>query len=395
MSSSLLTNLTMLSKTMPKSQIEPALLNSSCGHVTHNDDMNNLTPSPSQETPDLPSWTPLRTLEDDENSSAFDELPTKKATNPATKQRARLPTNAQTTVEDTVTAGRTPKSKSFKRKKARFDGVLITTKLSPYRKFGAQTQPPPAPSSSTRAFSLVDALTRTFDANRHSEDVFPRQPHTALRQYDDASTGPQTDVETTEAEDERLQLNTRLARTPLKRSHTRARFLAASANTSTANSEDVASLVQDIPQPERPVKRLKPIQYEGNPALIDAALETVEAPISWEAEMDIITRDADFVMPAQAVHMAASANVRMAVDGSALAASPPVKGSAPSSDRTPVENEWRMPTWVGPKKPILLPYQSRGAKFRQRLDAIFGANTTVRTDRVARPRPVSSTPHTR
>ncbi|KAF8556290.1 hypothetical protein OG21DRAFT_1495667 [Imleria badia] len=374
------------------SQTEPSLLNSSYGHVTHNGDMNRLA-LPSQVGPDLPSWTPLRAPEDDGNSSASDpeadELSTRKATDSATKRRTTN-LNAQTTVENTV-AGRSSKSSSdakpFKGKKARFDGVLIATKLSS-RKFNAQTQPSPAPSSTVRAFSLVDALARTFDANRHSEVLLPRQSRTALRHHDDAS-GPQTDVETTEAEDEQLQLNTRLARTPLKRPRERARFIAASANASETNSEDVASLLQDIPQPERPVKRFKPIQYEANHALIDAALGTVEAPISWDAEMDFITRDEDYMAPvARTAQVDTYADVRVAVDGGDLAASSLVKDPAPSLTQTPVENEWRMPTWVGPKEAVLSSYLSRGAKFRQRLDAIFGEDATVRTDRVARPRPV-------
>ena len=384
----------MLCKTLSISQTEPPLLSSSFGHVTH-DDMNKFAPSPpSQVVPDLPSWTPLRTLEDEGSSTpdpGVDELATRRATKSAMKRLARPPTNAQALVENTVTAGRTlkllPDAKPSERKKAQFDGVLIATKSSLNRKHGSQTQPGPArPASGARGLSLVDALARTFDANRYTEHPFPRQSRTASRQHDDASTGPQTDVETTEAEDERLQLNTRLARTSLKRRRAPVGTIGVSA-TSETNSEDLGSLPRDIPQPERPVKRLKPFQYESNPTLIDAALGTVQAPISWDAEMDFITRDEDFVPPTQTVHVPSAG---MAVDGCDLAANTSGKGSVPSSARTPVGIEWRMPTWGGPKGAILSPYLSRGAKFRQRLDTIFGENVTVRTDRIARPRPVST-----
>jgi hypothetical protein len=383
--------LTMLSKTLTMSQTELPLLSSSFGHVTHDDDMNKPA-LPNHVVPDLPSWTPLRTLEDDEGSSAsdpgVDELATRKATESSMKRLAKPLTNAQAPVENTVTVGRTleilPDAKPSERKKARFDGVLIATQRSLYRKHGSQSRP-----GSASASSLVDALARTFDANRHTEHPFPRQSRIASRQHDDASMGPQTDVETTEAEDERLQLNTRLARTPLKRRRAPAGTIRVSANASETNSEDAAPLLQGIPQPERPVKRLKPFQYESNSALIDAALGTVQAPICWDAEMDFITRDDDFVNPAQTVHVA-SADARMSVDSGDLAGSSPGKGSVPPSAQTPVRNEWRMPTWGGPKRAILSPYLSRGTKFRQRLDAIFGENVTVRTDRIARPRPVST-----
>ena len=381
----------MPSKTLSMSQTEPPLLSSSFGHVTHDGDMNKLAIS-SRVAPDLPSWTPLRTLEDNEGSSAsdpgVDEFATRKATESPMKRLAKPLTYAQAPVENTAIVGRTlkslPDAKPSERKKARFNGVLIATKPLLYRKHGARTQPGPALAS-----SLVDALARTFDANRHTEHPFPRQPRAVLRQHDDASTGPQTDVETTEAEDERLQLNTRLARSPLKRRRAPAGTTRVSANASEANSEDAASLLQGIPQPERPVKRLKPFQYELNPALIDAALGTVQAPISWDAEMDFITRDDDFVTSAQTIHVA-SADVRMAADGGDLAASSPGVGSVPPSAQTQVGNEWRMPTWGGPKRAILSPYLSRGAKFRKRLDDIFGENVIVRTDRIVRPRPVST-----
>ena len=375
------------------SQTEPpGLLNSSSGHVIHGDDMNKLSAPFGQVVPDLPSWTPLRTLEDDEGSSTsdpgVDEFATRRAADLATKRLAR-----PATAENTVAAGQTlkplPDAKPSGGKKARFDGILIATKPSFYRKNRSQTQPGPTPAPSFQVFSLVDALARTFDANRHIETPLSRQSRTASRQRDGASTGPQTDVETTEAEDEQLQLNTRLARVPLKRRRAPAGAIAVSANASDANSEEAS---HHVPQGTlRAVKRLKAIQYESNAALIDAALGTVEAPIGWGAEMDFITRDEDFVTPAQTARVA-SADVQMAVGGGGgLAASFPGKGSVSSSGQAPVvRNEWHMPASGGSKRALLSPYLSRGARFRQRLDTIFGEDATVRTDRIARPRLVSS-----
>ncbi|KAG6375055.1 hypothetical protein JVT61DRAFT_3837 [Boletus reticuloceps] len=376
----------MLSKALSISQTETPLLSSSFGHVTHDEDLNKpQAASPSQAATDLPSWTPLG---NDEGSvvsdSEVDELATRKVAESAMKQPAGPPTNTvlQATVESTVTAGRALRlpsnEKPSKRKKARFDGVVIATKPPSYRKLSSQTQRVSALAPSAWTFNLVDALSRTFDANRHAEVPLPRQSHTASRsrQRDDVST------ETTEAEDEQLQLNTRLAHTTLKRQRRgQARIIA-----SETNSEDAASLPQDIPQPERPAKRIKPIQYEANPTLIDAALGTEQAPISWDAELDFITRDEDLVAQAQTVHVASAADVQMAADENDPTAS---SALVPSSAQPPVlGNEYRMPTWGDPKGTVFSPYQSRGAKFRQRLEAIFGENTTVRMDRVARPRPV-------
>ncbi|KAF8450929.1 hypothetical protein L210DRAFT_3756415 [Boletus edulis BED1] len=370
------------------SQTETPLLSSSFGHVTHDEDLNKPT-SPSQAKPDYPSWTPLK----DEGSIVsdseveVDELATRKVAESAMKQPAGPPTNTalQATVESTVTAGRALRlpsnEKPSKRKKARFDGVVITKPPS-YRKLSSQTQPASALAPSAWTFNLVDALARTFDANRHAEVPFPHQSHAASRsrQRDDVS------IETTEAEDEQLQLNTRLAPTTLKRQRRgQARTIAVSAIASEANSEDAASLPQDIPQPERPAKRIKPIQYEANPTLIDAALGTEQAPISWDAELDFITQDEDLVAQAQTVHVTSAAEVQMAADeNDPTASSAPVPSSAQPQV---LGNECGMPMW-DPKGTVLSPYQSRGAKFRQRLHAIFGENTTVRMDRVARPRPV-------
>lgn len=380
-------------------QTEPPLLGSNIRQAAHDEDWNK-SASPSQAAPDLPSWTPLKTLRDDEDPSAsdpgeVDELSIKKTvTDSATRRPGELPTNGQTTVKTNTTsqtAGQTLKSSSdsdakpSKIKKARFDGVFIAAKPPPhYKKYSSQTQSRRAPPSSARVLSLVDALARTFDANRYAENPSPHRSRAASRQHGDASTAPQTDVETTEAEDEQLQLNTRLARAPLKRRHMRA----GTTNASETNSEDTTSLLH---APERLVKRLKPIQYESNSALIDAALETVQAPISWDAELDFIVRDDDVIIPVQTLQVP-SAEVRMTLDEGVHTASSP--GESSVSPLTPVGNERCMPTLGDPKRPVLTPYLSRGTKFRQRLGAIFGENATVRTDRVARPKLVSSAPQT-
>lgn len=364
-----------------------SLLTSTFGPDIHKDSNGKLVSSSQVLVPDLPSWTPLKTLGEDEGPPAsdpeVDELSIRNATKSAMKRLRESPTNAQTTVETTVTARPTSKPK-----KARFNGVLITTKLPLYKKYRSQRKPAPAPASTKRVTSLVDALARTFDANRHTEDSFTHRSRTGLDRRDDTSTAPQTDVETTDAEDDRLQLNTLLSRTPLKRRFPRTSALTVSANTSEANSEETTPFQRDIPQAERLVKRLKSIQYESNPALIDAALGTVEAPISWDAELDFITRDEQFVISPVQTAPPASADDRMVIDEGNSTSGTPRKAFVPPS--TQVGNEWRMPTCGVPKRAVLSPYLSRGAQFRQRLDAFFGENTTVRTDRVARPRPVSS-----
>ncbi|KAG8218290.1 hypothetical protein J3R82DRAFT_3904 [Butyriboletus roseoflavus] len=375
----------MLFKTLSMSQTEPPVLSSNFEHITRDEDIHKSTTSPSQVlVPDLPSWTPLSALGDAGGPPGSDPLADvndgpsilKKATGSAMKQLGELPANAQATMTTGQTLKSSSESKPSKAKRARFDGILITTKPLPgqYKQYRSQTQSRPASASSARVLSLVDALARTFDANRHTEEISPRRSRTlASRQPDDASSAPQTDAESTEAEDERFRLNTRLIRTPLKRWHTQVK----TANASETNSED-------IPPPERLVKQLKPIQYEANPELIDTALGTVHAPISWDAEMDIIVRGEDYVIPAQIGRFPEPEDVRMTVDEGDRTAGSPGKGCALPS--TLVGNEWHMPTLGNPGKSVLTPYLSRGAKFRQRLGAIFGENATVRTDRIARPR---------
>lgn len=382
----------MLSKTLSMGQAEPS---SDFGHVIYDEDLSKFA-SNTRVVPDLPSWTPRRTLGDDEDSTASDpkadELSITKSTDSATERLGEVLTNAQPAAKSIMTAGQTLKSSSdakpSKAKRATFDGVLIALKGPPrHKKYSSQTRSRPVPAANTQVLSLVDALARTFDANRHTEDPFPRRFRTGLHQRDDASTAPQTDAETTEAEDEQLQLNARLAYTSLKKRHTRAKV----ANASETNSEDATPFLQDIAPLERPVKRRKPISYELNPALIDAALGTVQAPISWNARLNIIG-DENSVSPAQTVHVP-SADVRMVVDEGVHTAGSPGKGSSLPS--TPAANEWRTPTWGDPKRAVLESYLSRGSQFRQRLNAIFGANAIVRTDRIARPRPVSSAPYTK
>ena len=391
----------MLSKTLSTiSQTESLLHSSIFGHTSVTHDTSNTgmkrPATPSQVVVDFPSWTPLQAgaQEEEESLSApdqeVDDLAARKGTDSAMERaeaaRSGPPTNAQATAENTVT-GRTldPPSdaKPTKVKKARFDGVFIATKPRPYRKLSAQTQSGRADAaSSAQPFSLVDALARTFNANRHPKSPSSRPSRPGLRQPDDASTAPQTDVETTEAEDDHLQLNTRLVRTPLRR-RPGGRVIV-SANATETNSEDA------LAQPERPAKRLRTILYEANVALIDKALGTVQAPVSWDAEMDIITRDDDVMTSAQAVLVhVSSMNDRTGVDADTVTASS-LRSPAPVSAQTSIDHAWRMPNpmrhW---QQPVLSPYQCRGAKFRQRLDAAFGANATVRTDKTARPRPVS------
>ena len=399
----LLMTLTMFFQTIPMSKTESALHTSSFEHGTHGGIVVKVA-STSQVLPDLPSWTPLKTLGEHEGSPAsdlgVDECSTIHAATNSARETTRLrvpPIATQETVENTVIAGSTPRpssdAKPSRGKTVRFDGVVITTKPLPYRKhsFRVERKPQvvrPAPASNDPATSLVDALARTFDANRYTESPFIRRSRTGLHRHDGASTAPQTDVESTDAEDDQLLLNTRLAHSPSKRQLSRTNRIAISANASEANSEDTTPPQQDIRQPERPIKRLKAIAYESNPALIDAALGTVQAPVSWDGELDFITRDEDFVTSLVQTAPPASAGVQMTIDEGDHTPNSPRKDFQPPS--TQARNEWRVPTEGKPKRSVLSPYQSRGAMFRQRLVAIFGENTTVRTDRAARPRPVSA-----
>lgn len=341
----------------------------------------------SQVLPDLPSWTPLKTPGEDEGStisdSEVDDLPTRDAIDSAMKRLRGSLTNPQETVKNTLTKpilkplGSSSAQHDCKAKKARFDGVLVTTKPPPYKKYGSRMKPGLTSASSTRVTSLVDALARTFDANRHTENPFTRRSRTGLDRHYSVSTAPQTDAGTsTEAEDDQIQLNTRLA---LKRRLPQTSAITASANASEASSEDAASLQR--------LKRLKPIQYESNAALIDAALGTVQAPISWDAELNFITRDDEFVVTPVQTAPLAPADDQMAVDEGDSTPGTPRKALVPPS--TQVGDEYRKPKWEYPRRAMLSPYVSRGAKFRQRLHTIFGDNTTVRRDSVARPRPVS------
>lgn len=334
------------------------------------------SPPSGQVLPDLPSWTPLKALDGDEGSDPeVDRLPAKlRATDsPAMKGLRKSP---QATVENTAsvaqsTSKASPGTKPVKR--ARFDGVLIKEKPSSYKKHRPLSKP-----STTWGTSLVDALAHTFDANRYTASLSTRPS----RSKDDASMALQMEVETSDPEEDLLDLNSRLARRPLKRPFSRIND-STSANISETNSEDVTPIRQDVPLPDRPIKQLKPIPYQLNAAVVDAALGTIEAPISWDHELDFMTRDDDLaISPVQAASPP-SPDDRMTFDEGNHTAAPCRKAFLPAGyARQP-------PTGGEPPKAVLSPYLSRGAKFRQHLEAVFGENATVRTDRNARPRRVS------
>ncbi|KAG9317103.1 hypothetical protein JVU11DRAFT_1291 [Chiua virens] len=342
------------------------------------------------------------------SNNEVDELSTEHATRSPITRPTEPPTNGRATIETPTTATSTgilrPKlsldaKPTFKGKKTRFDGVLITTKSPSYqilRSSRPGSVSAPASSSRLRQLSLVDALACTFDANRHTEG--PARRHPRLYRDDDGSAtpGPQTDVDT-EAEDEKLQLNTRLARSPLKKLYPRTRAIL-SENVSDHNSEDGASLLPPR-DAERPVKRLKPISYDANAALVDAALGTVEATIGWDAELDFITKEDDeFTLPMTPVTRWVPTDAHgmedmqlLVDDGANEPTSGPTAGKTLLSSTPVAANQRHGPICVPPRpRRMLLPYLSRGAKFIQRLDTIYGENATVRTDKAARPTSVSA-----
>ncbi|KAF8845562.1 hypothetical protein BDN67DRAFT_1064862 [Paxillus ammoniavirescens] len=320
---------------------------------------------------DLPSWTPLRKSGSDARSppisseSEDNELPAEvfevdarrgQSSNTATTS----PTASRASGASKPASSSSLDAKTGTGKKARFIGVVIVSKRPVSCKSTSDVQPAqaPRPASSATALSLVDALRRTFDANIYCDSRPPRQPRVSFDQDDDV----------TEPEDDRPKLNNRL----FARRRTRA-----TANT----SEDTTPASQAVTQ--RQPRPLKAISYEANVAQVDAALGTVVAPVTLEAELEFGLRDVHPVGQRECGNVisnevdAGGRDTIAAVDGCVV---PPAN----------VENERSTPILrvLGNAKPsaVLTPYLSRGERFRQRLNLMFGEDATVRGDRGARPR---------
>jgi hypothetical protein len=321
---------------------------------------------------DLPSWTPLRKSGSDARippiSSEFEDNELPAEVSKVDARRGQVSSTATTSPTASRASGASkPTStsssldaKTGTGKKARFIGVVIVSKPPVSRKSTSDVQPAQAPSNGT-TLSLVDALRRTFDANIHCDSLPPRRPRVSLDQDDDV----------TEPEDDRPKLNNRLF------ARRRAR---ATANT----SEDTTPVPQAVTQ--RQPRPLKAISYEANAAQVDAALGTVVAPVTLEAELEFGLRDVHAVGQGESGKVISDEvdvggrDAIVAADGGVI---------APAN----VENERSTPMLRvlrnAEPSAVLTPYLSRGEKFRQRLNLMFGEDATVRGDRGARPRLVS------
>ncbi|KAF9242911.1 hypothetical protein BU15DRAFT_60198 [Melanogaster broomeanus] len=329
----------------------------------------------------LPSRTPLKTPGGGENSPASSEyedmeLPARAEVAgqwSSTATSSSLFKGLEHQRSGSIDSGKPTSSESSlhtktgKARKVRFDGVVITSKPPLSRRSTVDTQPQvthrPRPASSATALSLVDALQRTFIANKHYDASLPRPTRDSL-DHDDASIVPQTDVDAnSEDEDDQPKLNNHLLAplSPKQRRLTRATLLDPSVETTDSTSEDTTPAPQAILQ--RQTKRLRAISYEANAALVDAALGTVLAPVVWEVEPDHGLELLDPVGQWGRAHATAPVSVEYQLPTSILTVPAKPEGSA-----------------------VLTPYLSRGAKFRQRLDLMFGEDATVRMDKGARPR---------
>ncbi|KAF9246839.1 hypothetical protein BU15DRAFT_57807 [Melanogaster broomeanus] len=339
---------------------------------------------------DLPSWTPLRTSGDDGNSPASPDCEDKelaagagaevsKVISPWQDQWSSTATSVVKGLEHrssvSIDSGKPNSSslhtKTGKVKKVRFDGVVITSKPPPSRRSTVGTQPQtaqrPRPASSSTALTLVDALQHAFAANKHDGPSPPRPTRGSLDQDGDANT---------EDEDDQPKLNNRLLAplSPKQRRLTRAAVLDPSVEATDSTSEDTTPAPQAILR--RQTKRLRAISYEANAALVDAALGTVLAPVVWQMEPDCGLQVEELGPEVgQRVHA-----ISDGVGGHETKA----PASVDSEDQLPT-SALTVPARVE-RSAVLTPYLSRGAKFRQRLDLMFGEDATVRVDKGARPR---------
>ncbi|KAF9224382.1 hypothetical protein BS17DRAFT_879873 [Gyrodon lividus] len=357
----------------------------------------------SSQPPDLPSWTSLRTSGGDGESPSSPESGDNEF--PAEISKVKVSQGGQTFSTATTSdkprssgSALRPSSSSLntrisKVKKARFDGVVITSKPSLPRNSTSDIQPALAPraASSATTFSLVDALRRTFDANKH-HDAFPlRQPSVSLDQDDDnTSIVLPTDVETTtEPEDEQPNLNNRLLAPRLPKKHRLTRATARVSSENASESTSNTALVPEVVTRRKPTsRRIKPISYEANAAFVDAALGTVLAPVAWNVEPSFGVKEMDPVGQWEGAN-AISDKVAVRDEAGGHDDRAPAEGRVMVLP-TKVENERPMSTLRLPRKvepsAVLTPYLSRGAKFRQRLNLMFGEDATVRVDRGAQPR---------
>ncbi|KIJ70365.1 hypothetical protein HYDPIDRAFT_35756 [Hydnomerulius pinastri MD-312] len=354
------------------------------------------------QTLDLPSWTPLRTSRkcggtSHSSQSEVDDL-LEEASSGKSKQQRRLGrtsstatrlakprntrrvSNTTSPVSSSVVPQQTSLSKSttgkVKNARLRFDGVVITSRPFSRNSTSVVVSAPPL-ASTAAAFSLVDALQRTFNANKHPEAPLTSVPPRPLDQVDDASNVPQTeDVETvTEPEDEPPRFDNHLLApgSPLKRRLTRATASDLFPSAPESTSDD------NTPVPQRKPRRAKVISYDTNAALVDDALGTRLAPVDWGAEPDFVLEDMDSIGEWDTARPEVGTDDEYGEEAAtAGVVIPPVQLAKPRTLST-------VPGKVEPSA-VRMPYLSRGAKFRQQLDLSFGENATVRVDRGAHPK---------
>lgn len=139
-----------------------------------------------------------------------------------------------------------------------------------------------------------------------------------------------------------------------------------------------ASRSLDSTTSERPVKRLKVVQYETNTAWVNAALGTVEAPISWDVgELPVDSIPAvevkDEVMsPKETVHALSSDAPMAVVDESSCLPISSSLGEVSVSASTPVPAV-DVATSLYSNATHYMEFPVPKREFRQRLADTFGA----------------------
>jgi len=290
------------------------------------------------------------------------------------------PASPPTTTASFPTPSTETRSKPPKSKKVLFDGVVITSRP-------LQKHPSSISSASAIPFSLVDALQFSFDANKQALLV----PRSALPKLDGdaSSSAAQTDVETG-TEDER---GSSTAVVPQGRlSPVRRRFARRQGPLNAAASESVVSR-----------KRVKPVSYDSVAAVIDDVLGTVVAPMRWDSDVDeseSASRAGEWGGHGDAMSDTLTGSLPWAEHGkggrgrreqqsSGDRVSVPL--SAFLARRSPMSSLIAATSTVSLEPTSALrPHVSMGDRFRQKLYHIFGENATVRMDRGARPRVVST-----
>lgn len=302
-------------------------------------------------------------------------------------------TASPSTSVSTETRPKPPKSK-----RALFDGVVITSR--PRQKHASSSipharPPPPPPASTAAQNSLVDALQFTFDANKQQAQP-SRQ---ALLTSDDESVIAaqilEREQEQGEAETDKVDKG-RLGGPAIPSRPRRREVSWSVATRSESASEDAG-----VPVVSRP-KRAKPVAYDAVAAVVDDALGTVVAPVRWD---DTVVEDAESASRAGEWGVCRDAMSDVSMDSTLAPREGGERGRKQQpqlqplggSERGPVPRPSSVTSLIAATSNVsleptsaLLPHVPMGDRFWQKLYHIFGENATVRMDRGARPRAVST-----